>query len=396
MSNPIQTTGTSSVPTVATDALPRAVRGRFPVFERLTYINSCSQGALSDVVREAYEAYLSELEAEGSAWETWVGKQEEVRDRLGMLLNAAPDSVAVTASASAAVSAVASAIDFTGERNGVVTTDLDFPTTAQIWHAQASRGARVRTVRSGGSAVLDLDRVAAEIDERTALVSVPHVCYRNGARVDLAPVIELAHRHGALVMVDAYQSVGALPIDVAELKPDFLVGGVLKYLLASPGVGFLYADPTTTAGLVPTATGWFAARDIFAMSIEAFDPATDARRFEAGTPAVPSLYAAAAGIGLMLEVGVAATAEHVAALCRQLREGVLGLGGSIATPEGSAGPLMAVRSTDAEALVAAMGADGVVVSSRDGNVRISPHCYNNSADIEHALSVLGTQKELLA
>jgi selenocysteine lyase/cysteine desulfurase len=346
-------------------------------------------------VRASYEAYLSGMEAEGSDWGTWVGKQEEVRGQLERLLNATPGSVAVTASASAGVSAVASAIDFTGERNGVVITDLDFPTTAQIWHAQASRGAVVRTVRSGSTSVLDLDRVAEAIDERTAVVSVPHVCYRNGAHVDLAPVIELAHRHGALVMVDAYQSVGALPLDVAELGPDFLVGGALKYLLASPGVGFLYADPATTSGLVPTVTGWFAARDIFAMSVEGFDPATDARRFEAGTPAVPSLYAAAAGIELMLEIGVGPTAEHVAGLCAQLREGVLGLGGSLATPEGSTGPLIAVRSTDAEALVAAMSADGVVVSSRDGNVRISPHCYNSSADIEHALAVLDAQRGLL-
>ncbi|MDD9206943.1 aminotransferase class V-fold PLP-dependent enzyme [Georgenia sp. 10Sc9-8] len=377
-------------------ALPASVRDRFAIFERLTYINSCSQGALSDDVRAAYEDYLTGLETAGSDWATWVGKHEQARALVGDLLHTPAETIAVTASASAALNALTSSIDFTGPRNVVVTTDLDFPTTAQILHAQSRRGAEVRTVRTGRSGVLDLGELEKVVDERTALVSVPHICYRNGAHVDLAPVIELAHRHGALVVVDAYQSVGALPIDVQELKPDFLVGGMLKYLLSSPGVGFMYADPDTTSHLVPTATGWFAARDVFAMSTEGFDPATEARRYEAGTPAVPSLYAACAGINLMLQIGVQATADHVADLCRQLREGVVDLQGTVTTPEGSPGPLIAIRSTDAEALVAAMAQRGVVVSSRDGNVRVSPHCYNSPADIDHALSILRAEKGLLA
>lgn len=376
--------------------LPEGFRGRFRVFERLTYLNSCSQGALSDVVRDSYREYLDGLEGKGSDWDTWVGKQEQVRVLLGRLLNSPAEDVAVTASASAALSAVASALDFRGPRNGIVTTDLDFPTTAQIWHAQTSRGAQLRTIRTGPSSQLDIGDLASAIDEHTAVVSVPHVCYRNGAHVDLEAVVHLAHAHGALVVVDAYQSVGARPIDVGELQPDFLVGGVLKYLLSSPGVGFLYANPRTTTSLVPTMTGWFAARDIFAMSIESFDPAPDARRFEAGTPAVPSLFAASAGLDLMLEIGVAPTSRHVDELCRQLRQGVAELGGSVATPESSPGPMVAVRSTDAPALVAEMGRRGVVVSDRDGNVRVSPHCYNTAVDIDAALAVLRDHRGLLA
>ncbi|MGO1834099.1 MAG: aminotransferase class V-fold PLP-dependent enzyme, partial [Actinomycetaceae bacterium] len=286
--------------------------------------------------------------------------------------------------------------DFSGERSVIVTTDLDFPTAAQVWHAQERRGAEVRTVATDASGVLDLDELDRAVDDRTAIVSVPHVCYRNGAHVDLAAAVEIAHRHGALVVVDAYQSVGARPIDVEALAPDFLVGGALKYLLSSPGTGFMYVNPATTADLVPTSTGWFAARDIFAMSIDAYDPATSARRYEAGTPAVPSLYAAAAGIGLLLEVGVEATAEHVAGLCARLRAGVADLGGTVVTPASAPGPLIAVRSTDVDALVASMAADEVVVSSRDGNLRVSPHFYNSGADIDHALAVLRDHKELLA
>ncbi|WP_256839622.1 aminotransferase class V-fold PLP-dependent enzyme [Ornithinimicrobium faecis] len=382
-----------TTPTAA--RLPQSIRSRFPVFERLTYLNSCSQGALSDVVRGAYDDYLSGLETTGSDWDAWVGKQEELRDLLAALLNTARGNVAVTTSASAGLSAIASALDFSGSRNRVVTTDLDFPTSAQIWHAQARRGAEIHTVRAGSSAVLDLEELAAAVDERTAIVTVPHVCYRNGAHVDLAAVIEIAHQRGARVVVDAYQSVGARPLDMQALKPDFLVGGMLKYLLSSPGAAFLYADPETTADLVPTVTGWFAARDIFAMSIEGFDPAADARRFEAGTPAVPSLFAGAAGLALMLEIGVESTAAHVAGLCTQLREGVAEIGGTVATPATAAGPMIAVRSTNAPALVAALANEGIIVSDRDGNVRVSPHCYNSAEDIDHALRVLTAQKGLL-
>ncbi|MEJ7647558.1 MAG: aminotransferase class V-fold PLP-dependent enzyme [Nakamurella sp.] len=376
-------------------SLPELIRHRFPIFEHLTYVNSCSQGALSDVVRASYQDYLDGLEREGSLWEHWVGKQESVRGQLATLLGATPAEIAVTTSGSAAVSSLASSFDFSPGRNKVVTTDLEFPMIGQIWHAQERRGAEVVHVPADPDNTIPLERFAETIDDRTAIVSLTQVCYRNGARMDLAPIIELAHARGALVLVDAYQGVGAVPLDVVELDADFVTGGVLKYLLSSPGVGFLYAKQATTAALQPTVTGWFAARDIFAMDIHSYDPAPDARRFESGTPAVPSLYAAEAGIALMLEIGVANSWSHVQGLLAQLRAGVERIGGTVATPIGSAGPMLAVQSTDEHAAVKALERDGVIVSSRDGNVRISPHCYNNDADVEAVIAALHRNRELL-
>lgn len=384
-------TRTPSAPIV----LPDTIRHRFPVFENLTYINSCSQGALSDVVRAAYDDYLAGLEREGSLWEHWVGKQEIVRGQLATLVNATPSEIAVTTSGSAAVSALASAVNFGGTRNMVVTTDLEFPMIGQIWHAQERYGAEIVHVTVDPDHTIPLDRFAAAIDDRTAVVSITQVCYRNGAALDLKPIIDLAHSRGALVLLDAYQGVGGVPLDVEDLGVDFLTGGCLKYLLSSPGVGFLYARQSTTAALRPTVTGWFAARDIFAMDIHSYDPAADARRFESGTPAVPSLYAAAAGISLMLEIGVANSWSHVQSLLTQLRAGIADIGGTVVTPTGAPGPLLAVATTDEHAAVAALGEDGVVVSSRDGNVRISPHCYNNGADVEAVIAALHRHRQLL-
>lgn len=382
---------TASASTFAVDS----IRARFRVFDNVVYLNSCSQGALSDTVRSAYTEYLDGLEREGSLWGHWVDRLERVRVAIATLLNATPAEVAVTTSASAGVSALASAIDFTAGRNKVVTTDLEFPTIGQIWHAQESRGANVVHVPAEVDNTISLEKFAQEIDEQTAIVSVTQVCYRNGARNDLAPIIELAHAKGALVLVDVYQAIGAIPMDVAELDADFIVGGCLKYLLGSPGVGFFYARAGKTDHLRPTTVGWFGARDIFAMNIHSYDPALDARRFESGTPAVPSLYAAAAGIELMLEIGVDRTQAHVEGLLTQLREGVTGIGGKIATPERLHGPMLAVQTTDEHAYVEALEKESVIVSSRDGNVRISPHCYNNASDIHAVIAALDKHRDLL-
>ena len=371
-------------------------RDRFPIFQERAYVNSCSQGALANEVRAAYEEYLDGLEEFGSLWETWVGVQERVRSGLAQTFSCDESEVAITSCASSAVSAIASSIDFGQRRNTIVTTSLEFPTIGQIWHAQERRGARVIHVPAGENNELSAAAVAEAIDDTTALISITHVCYRNGAMTPVAEIIDLAHQRGVPVLVDAYQSVGAVPIDFRDMGADFLVGGVLKYMLGSPGVGFALVNAATTAEFIPTSTGWFAARDIFAMDIYEFDPAKDARRFESGTPVVPSLYAAEAGLRLLNEVGVDAAWAVSRELHEQLRLGIEGLGGEIVTPSRDHGPMIAVASKDDHALVDALASDGVVVSCRDGNVRISPHFYNNAADMDAVLASLASHRHLLA
>lgn len=378
--------------------LGEGIRHRFPVFQHKVYLNSCSQGALADSVRAAYDEYLRSLESEGSLWSHWVDRAERARTAFARVLHTEPDNVAVTTSASAGVSAVASALNFgEGERDTVVTTDLEFPTIGQIWHAQERRGARIVHVPAEADNTMSLDRLADAIDERTAIVSVTHISYRNGSRLDIEAIARLAHERGALVLVDSYQAAGAVPIDVGALGVDFVVGGALKYLLASPGVGYLYADPATTGDLVPTATGWFADEDIHAMHIDRYAPSRTARRFESGTPPIPPVYAAIAGVELMLEIGIERTMEHVTRLNDWLIDEVTAMGGVVATPTDRSrrGPLVAVAATDAEELVARLDADGIVTSSRAGNLRISPHCYNTPADIERLLARLGAHRDLL-
>jgi selenocysteine lyase/cysteine desulfurase len=369
-------------------SLAASCRHRFPIFEQRVYINSCSQGALSDAVRAAYEQYLADWDEYGAPWEYWVERQEAARAAFAALVNAEPDEVAVTTSLSAGVSALASGLRF-ARRSKVVLTDWEFPTIGQIWHAQEARGARV----VHGSTLDELDRL---IDEDTLLVAVTHVSYRSGAMTDVPKIVELAHERGAFVLLDAFQSIGSLPVDVKELGVDFLGAGVLKYLLGSAGLGFFYCRRELVDRVWPTQTGWFADENIFAMDHTDYSPSHTAARFQSGTPPVPAIYAGIAGIELMQEIGIAATREHVNKLNEHLVEGVEELGGTLATPRDLHGALMCVKSTDSKALVAALDADGIVTSERDGNLRISAHCYNTVEDVDSVLAALQKHRQLLA
>jgi selenocysteine lyase/cysteine desulfurase len=363
-----------------------AVRARFPIFERLVYINSCSQGALSNAVRQSYENYLRDWDEQGAPWDYWVERTEAARAAFAALVNAEPDEVAVTTSLSAGVASLASGLRF-ARRSKVVLTDLEFPTVGQIWHAQEARGARVTHAPP--------EQLREAIDDDTLLVSTTHVSYRNGAMVDVPEVVKAAHDQGALVLLDAYQSVGSLPVDVKELDVDFLAAGALKYLLGSAGLAFLYCRRELWERAWPTTTGWFADEDIFAMDIYDYSPSPTARRFQSGTPPVPSIYAGIAGIELMQEIGIAETQAHVNALNEHLIAGVDELGGTVVTPD-RRGALICIASTDVSALVAAMDERGIVTSERDGNLRVSAHAYNTEEDIDAVLDALRANQELLA
>jgi selenocysteine lyase/cysteine desulfurase len=364
-------------------------RSRFPIFERLTYINSCSQGALSDAVRGAYEDYLTGWDEKGAPWDYWVERSETARATFARLVNGRPDDVAVTTSLSAGVSALASAIDFSA-RPKVVISDYEFPTIGQIWHAQQLRGAEVH--------VVEPELVEAAIDERTAVVSITGVCYRNGARLPVEEIARVGHEHGALVLLDAYQAIGTYPLDVTSLGVDALAAGVLKYLLGSAGLGFMWVRPGLSRELTPTETGWFADKDIFEMDHRDYSPSETARRFQSGTPPVPAIYAGVAGMELMMEIGIAETRVHVTALNDRLIAGCDELGATVVTPREPErrGALICIRSTDAPALVRALAADGIVTSERDNNLRVSAHAYNTTDDVDAVLASLAKHRHLLA
>lgn len=375
-----------------------AIRDRFPIFEHTTYANSCSQGALSVDVRQAYEAYLAGWDEHGAEWEHWVERAEQARVAFARLVKADSDEIAVTTSVSQSVSALVSALPLERGRNRIVISEFEFPAVGQIAHAQELRGAEVVHVRPDSSGRIAPERFGEAIDERTALVCCTAVSYRTGYKLDVAEVARLAHAHGALCLADSYQAAGVVELDVRALDVDFLTAGTVKYLLGSSGLSFMFARRDLHERLLPTQTGWFADEDIFQMDISDYSPAPDARRFDAGTPPVPNIYAGLAGIGIVEEAGVPAIEAHVRMLVDRLLSGLDELGATVATPRGEReyGPLVCVVSTDPNALVAALHAERIVTSTRDANLRVSLHLYNAEEDIDRILEVLAANRALLA
>ena len=375
-----------------------SARAEFPIFEHAVYANSCSQGALANRVRAAAEEWLAGWDDNGAEWEYWVERNEAARGAFARLLHAGPDDVAVTTSVSQGVSALVSALDLSGERNRIVISEYEFPTVGQIAHAQELRGAEVVHVTPEADGRIPVERFAEAIDERTALVCCTALSFRSGHRNHVSAIAELGHASGAIVLADSYQAIGAVEIDVRTLGADVVTGGTVKYLLGTAGLGFMWVRDSLRSQLLPTQTGWFADEDIFAMSIADYSPHATARRFDSGTPPVPSLYPGVAGMDLIAEVGVPAIATHVRALVDRFLGGLDELGATVATSrrEGEYGPLVCVVSTDPNALVDALAGERIVTSTRDSNLRVSLHLYNVEADVDRILASLASHRELLA
>lgn len=371
-----------------------ALRRRFPVLQRKTYLNSGSYCALADSVRDAFNAYMDDRLAVGANWDVWITKNEAVRAAMAQVLRVTADEIAVTASASAGINALASACDFRGPRNKVIVSDFEFPTNAQIWHAQERRGAEVVHVPRAADGYIPLENFARLIDDRTQLVAVTQVCFRNGARLDIAGITRLAHERGARVMVDCYQAIGSMTVDARALDVDFAVGGMLKYLLGTAGIGFLYVRSGLIRELVPSNSGWFAQQDIAAMDITANRPSQSARRFEAGTPPVVNCYAAEAGLKIILETGTDAIEERVRALTRRCLEGLQAIGWAAVTPmdDSRRGPMVAVPSRDAAGLFARLLEQDIVTSFRDNNIRATVHFYNSAEDIDRFVAAMAAHR----
>jgi selenocysteine lyase/cysteine desulfurase len=350
---------------------------------------------LSHRVRAAYEEYLAGWDENGAEWAVWVERADAARAAFARLLRAEPSELAVTTSVTQGVSGIVSALDLRA-RPRIVISEYEFPTIGQIAHAQELRGAEVVHVTPEADGSIPPERFAEAIDERTALVCCTTVSYRTGHRHDVGEIARIAHEAGALCLADSYQAIGAVDFDARALGVDFVTGGTVKYLLASSGLGFLYVRRELLQKLLPTQTGWFADEDIFQMDISDYSPAADARRFDAGTPPVPNIYAGLAGMSLIEEAGTAAIEEHIAGLATRLIDGADELGAHVVTPRGARSPLVCIRSTDVNGLVAALEAEHIICSERDSNLRVSLHLYNVEDDVDRVLEALRENRSLLA
>lgn len=372
------------------------IRSRFPIFKHKIYLNSCSQGALSDAVENGVTDYIRSWHEHGSPWDIWVEHYERTRRLFAEFIGADEGEVAIVTSASAGINAVASALDFR-ERNKVVLGEFEFPTMGHVWLAQRKRGADITFVPPRDNKVL-AESYERAIDRKTAIVPLTRVCFKNGFRSDVQAIVELAHNQGAWVMLDDYQDCGTRPIDVKDMGIDFYVTGTLKYLLGPPGLAFLYVRRDLINALTPAVSGWFAQSNPFAFDVKHLDLSSSARRFESGSPPIPNVYAAAPGIELLRSTGMAQIAGHISELTGRFLSSIAGMQITTKTPPDSVGPLIVLQAEsedDANAMVAVLARQNIVASSRGDGVRISLHFYNTADDIAALLQVLERNMELL-
>jgi kynureninase len=366
-------------------------RAEFPIFERQIYLNSCSLGALSRRSRARVNTFLDEWASRGAAawYDVWWERLAELRRRYASLIGARPATVALHASISSATAVLASALR-QSRRTKVVTTDLDFPTVAYQWLAKHPLGIDVQIVRSPDGVTVPPELLAHAVDDRTALVATSHVFFTTGAIQDLRAVADAAHAGGALCLIDAYQSVGQIPVDVCESGVDFLCSGGLKWLLGGPGIAFLYVREDLLPTLEPTVTGWFA----HARQFE-FDPShlvwhDDARRLEQGTPALAAVHAQLGGLDVLEEVGVPRARATTSALTEDLiaRARDRGLRPKVASTPDERSAIVMLPFADPHQEVARLAARGIITDARPGHVRISPFFYNVMEDHVAALEAL--------
>jgi selenocysteine lyase/cysteine desulfurase len=363
------------------NASPTSFRSQFPVLTDTVHLASCSQGAASLRLIAALEEFQWSMRSHGAPWDRWMAQVETSRRMFAGLIGATPDEIAIVSCASEGAYQVASTLDWY-TRSVIVSTDLEFPSIAHVWLAQGRRDAKVRFVPAHDGVVSAEDYVAA-IDETTGLVSVPLASYRGGVRLPVAESVAAAKAAGARVFIDAYQAAGVLPIDVNTLGCDYLVAGALKYLLGVPGIAFLYVRAGLADDLTPALTGWFGRANPFAFDPRTLDFPPTARRFETGTPAVPSAYGAVAGLATLADADIAAVDGHVRRLASLCHERLSEAGEQIFSPQDPEvrGPQVAIVDEDPGMLAAFLAARRIVVSPRGELLRISFHYYNNEADV---------------
>jgi selenocysteine lyase/cysteine desulfurase len=371
-------------------APPRDYRAEFPIFRRSVYLNTCSLGALSVRSRARVNEFLDLWEQRGAAawYDVWWEALASLRQRYGRLIGAPPGTIALHPNISTALTAVAESLDYR-LRPRVVVTSLEFPTVPYQWLAKPAEVELV-VVESPDGIAVPLEAIERAVDGKTALIATSHVFFTSGAIQDIRAVAEIAHRRGALLLVDGYQAAGQIPVDVVASDVDFYCAGGLKWLLGGSGVAFLYARSDLVGTLAPRATGWFAHREQFRFDPRSLSLHADARRLEAGTPPMLPVYAQLGGLDVVEEIGSGEIRRRTMELAEDLIDQAqwAGLRTRIAHRQDERSAIVMLASDDPARDVRRLAEASIIVDARPGHVRVSPYFYNVADDHRAAIERL--------
>lgn len=373
-------------------------RPEFPTVEATLHFASHTLGAMPRGVEEALRRYLHLWMSRGiRAWEDeWFDLPRVTADLLAGIVHAEPGTVTMFENVTLAQAVALSGVDFRGPRNRLVCTAEDFPSVLYLYEGLARRGAEVGRVAARpapgdppGRAPrhIAIEELVAAVDERTAVVALSHVLFRTAELLDPAPIVKRAREVGALVLLDAYQSVGTVPVDVTALDVDLMTGGSVKWLCGGPGAGWLYVSPRVRGHLDPAIAGWFAHAEPFA-----FDPVfrrdPGARRFHTGTPSIPAYAAARPGYEIVSRIGTQAirgkSLRQTARMIALADEYGFPLT-SPREPERRGGTVCLDVPRAAEVCQALLASD-VLLDHRPGvGLRLAPHFYTRDEEVDHVM-----------
>ncbi|MDH3271016.1 MAG: aminotransferase class V-fold PLP-dependent enzyme [Gemmatimonadota bacterium] len=367
-----------------------AVRDEFPILHRKTYLNSCSLGALS-IRSERYLAEFTERwhEMGASAWyRHWLGRVEELRSRVATFLGTTPRELALLPSTSTALAAVTESVR-PGRRNRVVCTDLDFPTLPYQWVVKPE--IELVIIESDDRVGIDPQQFADAVDERTLFLATSHVYFTTGYENDLGALADIARNAGAYSLIDGYQGPGQVSLSLSETGIDFYTTGPLKWLLGGPGLSYLHVRDELVEQLEPRLTSWFATQRQFDFDYDGFEYHDDARRFEMGTPALPTIHTALGGQEIIDETGIGTIVGRNRRLTARLIEQAqsAGFGLRLAEPDRRTSIVM-IAHDDPPGAVRHLAENDVIVDHRPGYVRVSPHFYNTVEEVDRCVEVLAS------
>jgi kynureninase len=372
-----------------------AYRSEYPILQRKTYLNSCSLGALSDRSMQGLTQFMEMWNEWGAhAWyEIWMGEIAKARQKFATIIGAQLHEVAIAPSVSVALSSIASALDYS-KRNNVVMADMDFPTLAYQWLVKQRIGVECRFVESPDRIYTPPELFEREVDDKTVLVATSRVFYTSGYIQDIRSVADIAHKHGAYMLVDDYQGTGQIPINVNAMDVDFLVTGTLKWLMGGPGLAFVYIREGLISQLQPTIAGWFGHRDQFQFKTREFDFRLEATRVEMGTPAVAAIYAANGGLDIVQEISVERICERTRYLTNDLIAQAREHGWKVRAPREpeQRSSIVMLEIEHPEEVVKALVERDIITDSRPGLLRVSPYFYNT---IEENALVIDAIAEIL-
>jgi kynureninase len=368
-------------------------RTEFPILERSTYLVSNSLGAMPRGVPEQLAAYVDQWSELGvRAWaKGWWEMPVSVGNEIAPLIGADPGQIAMLPNVTIAQTAVLSALEYGDGRDTIVMTDLDFPSVRYVYDQLATRlGARIVVVPSEDGISIDTQRLLEAIDERTKLVAISHVLFRSAFIMDARAICRRAHDVGALVSLDAFHSVGVIPVDVKQLDVDFLSGGVLKWLCGGPGGAFLYASAEMSKLLTPAFTGWQAHERPFGFESE-MQYANDAWRWLNGTPPIPALFAAIEGPRVIRRAGIDRIREKSIRQTTRLIELADARGYRVTAPRDPAqrGGTVAFDVPHSYGVAQALLARNVIVDYRpNAGIRLGPHFYTSDQELDFAVQMI--------